>query len=477
MKSKIFMKLLGLFLLLLIFQAAAMEFVIVPFIARRVLEVPPGGTNLYLGNEILWSGLIALAVALTLAVWVASRITTRLDRVIGFTRRIAAGELSARLEYDAEDPLSSIEAELNKAAQRLAESMAESESRRQELAGLLDSLQEAVVAITPEGQVRWSNAAMERIAGTQIRVGLPLVHSVQDPELLACVKAALEVREERSGRASTLMPGRVLEVRAIPMATGGALAVLHDLTRIEAAEKSRREFVANVSHELRTPLTSIQGYVETLMEEPRPDRSSTDEFLGIILKSATRMSRITEDLLALATVESPDYKLALRPTRASALIHDALDSLGGLVTDSGVALESAGAPEALVMSDSDAMNQVFGNLIENALKYGKTGKRVLVGARLLESEVEFIVQDFGPGIASEHLTRIFERFYRVDKARSRESGGTGLGLAIVKHIVLAHGGRIWAESELGSGATFHFTLPLAAQPLATVAQQATAAGV
>ena len=228
--------------------------------------------------------------------------------------------------------------------------------------------------------------------------------------------------------------------------------MLHDVTRIEAAEKSRRDFIANVSHELRTPLTSIQGYVETLVEDPVPKPETTREFLGVILKNATRMNRLTEDLLALASVESPDYKLAAQPIRASALVQDAIESLGGMVVDSGVELESAGAPDALVMADPDAMNQVFGNLIENALKYGKAGKRIRVGARLLEDEVEFFVQDFGPGIASEHLERIFERFYRVDKARSRESGGTGLGLAIVKHIVQAHGGRIWAESELGAGA-------------------------
>jgi two-component system phosphate regulon sensor histidine kinase PhoR len=199
--------------------------------------------------------------------------------------------------------------------------------------------------------------------------------------------------------------------------------------------------------------------VETLVDDPAPDPETTREFLGIILKNATRMNRLTEDLLALASVESPDYKLALEPIRASALVQDAIESLGGLVVDSGVALESSGAPDALVMADADAMNQVFGNLIENALKYGKAGQRIRVGARLLESEVEFTVQDFGPGIASEHLSRIFERFYRIDKARSRESGGTGLGLAIVKHIVQAHGGRIRAESELGAGAQFHFTLP------------------
>jgi len=459
-KSKIFTRLLGLFLLLLIFQAAAMEFVFIPLIADKVLELPPSRTAHLYGNGILWSGLIALAVAVTIAVWVASRTSARLERVIAFARRIAEGDLSARLADTEGDLLSIPEAALNRAAERLSGSFAEIESRRQELAAMLDSMQEAVVAITSEGLVRWSNAVMVRIAGTQIRTGRPLVHSVRDPDLLACVRTALEQRESCSGRASSLLPGRIFEINAVPMASGGALAVLHDVTRIEAAEKSRREFIANVSHELRTPLTSIQGYVETLIEDAETPSETTREFLGIILKNATRMNRITEDLLALAGVESPDYKLALQPTRASALVRDAIESLGGVVVDSKVELEFAGAPETLVMADPDAMNQVFGNLIENALKYGKNGKRIRVGARLLESEVEFTVKDFGPGIASEHLDRIFERFYRVDKARSRESGGTGLGLAIVKHIVMTHGGRIWAESELGHGAAFHFTLPL-----------------
>jgi len=467
MNRKIFFKLLGLFLLILLLQAAGMEFVVLPFIVRKVLEVHPGSPDLFLGNETLWSGLIALAVAFVLAVWVAGRITGRLEQLVVFARRIAEGDLTARLGHDDDDEFHSVEVALNQAAERLSASFAEIESRRQELADLLNSLQEAVVAITPQGLVRWSNAVMQRIAGTEIRVGRSLVHSVRDPELLACVKTALEQRMATSGRSSTLAPGLIFEIQAVPMTSGGALVVLHDVTRIEAAEKSRRDFIANVSHELRTPLTSIQGYVETLVEE-RPKPETTREFLGIILKNATRMNRITEDLLALAGVESPDYKLALQPTRASALVADAIDSLGGIVVDSGVTLELAGAPDALVLADADAMNQVFGNLVENALRYGKSGKRILVGARLLESradsgsvsEVEFSVRDFGPGIASEHLTRIFERFYRVDKARSRESGGTGLGLAIVKHIVLAHRGRIWVESELGRGATFHFTLPL-----------------
>ena len=456
MTRKVFTKLLGLFILLLVFHTVVMELVF-----RRLVEHTAGATLHLLGREALWSGLIALAVALPVAAWVAGGITARLQRVVAFARRISQGDLSARVDLAGGDELSAMEDALNQTAERLGQNFAEIESRRHELATMLDSMQEAVVAVTSEGQVRWSNAVMQRIAGTQIRAGRPLVHFVRDPELLACVRGALEHGEVRYGRASSLAPGRIFEINAAPLPSGGALAVLHDVTRVEAAEKSRRDFIANVSHALRTPLTSIQGYVETLVEEPEPNAETTREFLGVILKNATRMNRLTEDLLALASVESPDYKLAAQPMRASGLVRDAIESLGGIVVDSGIELESAGAPDDLVMADSDAMNQIFGNLIENAIKYAKAGKRILIGARQLPKEVEFFVQDFGPGIASEHLERIFERFYRVDKARSRESGGTGLGLAIVKHIVLAHGGRIWAESELGAGAAFHFTMPMA----------------
>ena len=454
MTRRVFVKLMGLFVLLLVFQTVAMELVL-----RRFVEHSAGSGFHFLDRELLWAGLIAIAVALPLAAWAASGVTARLQRVVAFARRIAQGDLSARLDVSGRDELSAMESALNQTAERLGQSFAEIESRRHELATMLDSMQEAVVAITAEGQVRWSNAVMQKIAGTQIRAGRPLIHSVRDPELLACVRAALEEGEVRSGRASSLAPGRIFEISAAPLPSGGAIAVLHDVTQIEAAEKSRRDFIANVSHELRTPLTSIQGYVETLVEEQTPNPETTREFLGIIHKNASRMNRLTEDLLALASIESPDYKLALQPMKACALVQDAIESLGGIVVDGELDLDSAGAPDVSVMADPDAMNQVFGNLIENAVKYGKEGKRILVGARPLENEVEFFVQDFGPGIASEHLERIFERFYRVDKARSRESGGTGLGLAIVKHIVLAHGGRAWVESELGSGSIFRFTLP------------------
>jgi len=455
---KVFAKLMALFVMLLVFETAAMELIL-----RRMMERSSVDSLREVGRDAIWSGVIALLIALPIAAWVASRITARLQRVMEFAGRIAEGDLKARLEYGGGDEISAMENALNKTAERLGKSFAEIESSRRELATMLDSMQEAVVAVAADGQVRWSNAVMKRITGTEIRAGRPLVHSVRDPELLDCVKGAQESGEVQYGRTSSLAHGRIFEISAAPLPGGGAIAVLHDVTRVEAAEQSRRDFIANVSHELRTPLTSIQGYVETLVDAPNPDPVMTKDFLQVILKNATRMNRLTEDLLALASIESPDYKLATQATSASGMVRDAIDALGGLVVDSGIDLQFAGAPDAMVMVDSDAMNQVFGNLIENAVKYGKAGKKIRVGARELENEIEFFVQDFGPGIASEHIARIFERFYRVDKARSREAGGTGLGLAIVKHIVLAHGGRVRAESELGLGTTFLFALPIAVE--------------
>ena len=453
---------MGLFVLLLVCETAAMELIL-----RRMVQRSGADTLQEISRNAIWSGVIALLIALPIAAWVASRIVARLQRVAHFAARIADGDLRARLDYGGGDEMSAMETALNKTAERLGQSFEEIESSRRELATMLDSMQEAVVAVTADGQVRWSNAVMKNIAGTEIRAGRPLIHSVRDPELLECVKSAQEKSEVCYGRTSLLVPGRIFEISAAPLPTGGAIAVLHDVTRVEAAEQSRRDFIANVSHELRTPLTSIQGYVETLVDAPNPEPDMTKDFLQVILKNATRMNRLTEDLLALASIESPDYKLATQPATASRMVRDAIDALGGLVVDSGVYLQYAGAPDATVMVDPDAMNQVFGNLIENAVKYGKTGERVRVGARAIGAEIEFFVQDFGPGIASEHLDRIFERFYRIDKARSREAGGTGLGLAIVKHIVQAHGGRVRAESELGTGTTFLFTLPIASVGLRT----------
>ncbi len=422
-----------------------------------------------LRRDLFTASLIALVLATLASAWLAHRIAARLRRIVDFSGRIAGGDFKARIEEDAEDEIGEVARALDTTADRLERSFQALEAKQRELAALLDSMQEAVIAVNASGQVSWSNAVMQSIAPGAVRPGKSLVVSIRDPDILTCVDAALRERRIGTGRAISLVPGRAFEVSAAPTPDGGAVAVLHDVTEIERAEKTRRDFIANVSHELRTPLTSISGYVETLLEDEIDLPDHAREFMAIILKNARRVNRLTEDLLALAQIESGQRRPHVQPVRASALVADAIESLAGLVVESGIALEAGETTDAPVLADVDAMTQVFGNLIENAMKYGTSGKRVVVGARPLEGAVEFYVQDFGQGMAEEHLSRIFERFYRVDKARSRESGGTGLGLAIVKHIVLAHGGTIRVESELGNGATFLFTLPLApeAVPVAT----------
>jgi len=411
-----------------------------------------------LRRGIVLASLLSLVVATLLAAWLAQRAAKRLARIVVFANRIAAGDLSARVEEGNLDEISAVAHALDVTASRLEHSFHALESSRSELTALLDSMQEAVIAINPQGQVSWCNAVMQRIALSPVQEGRALVNSVRDPEVLSAVGSALTLRQASRRRATSVSPGKIFEVNAAPMPGGGAVAVLHDVSEIERSETTRRDFVANVSHELRTPLTCITGYVETLLDDGGLSNQAR-EFLQIILKNASRMNRLTEDLLALASVESGDYKLRLEKIQASRLVEEAVGSLAGLVLDSAAILEVGETTDESVMADLDALSQVFGNLVENAMKYGKSGGRVQVGARKQEAMVEFYVQDFGPGIAYEHLPRIFERFYRVDKARSRESGGTGLGLAIAKHIVQAHGGHIRVESELGFGATFLFRLP------------------
>jgi two-component system, OmpR family, phosphate regulon sensor histidine kinase PhoR len=436
-----------------------------PLVVRLAAESP---TNVaaavhVLRRGILVASVLSLLVATLLAALLAQRAAKRLARIVVFAKRIASGDLSARVEEGNLDEISAVAHALDVTASRLEQSFHALESSRSELTALLDSMQEAVIAINPQGQVSWCNAVMQRIALSPVQEGRALVHSIRDPEVLSSVAAALTQRQASRRRAISIAPGKVFEVNAAPMPGGGAVAVLHDVSEKERSETTRRDFVANVSHELRTPLTCITGYVETLLDDENLNQQAR-EFLQIILKNAFRMNRLTEDLLALASVESGDYKLRLQRVKASTLVEEAVGSLTGLVLDSDLALETGESSDDPVMADLDALSQVFGNLVENAMKYGKTGGRVVVGARRREAMMEFYVQDFGPGIAYEHLPRIFERFYRVDKARSRESGGTGLGLAIAKHIVQAHGGDIRCESELGFGATFLFRLPCAAVP-------------
>ena len=424
------------------------------------------GVQAQVRRRLLWGSLLAAFFALLIAAVASIWTSRRLERIVDVAARIERGDLRARVEDSPLDEIGRVAAAIDKTAGQVERSFAAVRSSQRQLETLLNSMQDAVIAVSADGLVRWANQPMDRLVPQHTRLNAPVVETIRDPDFLATVKAATTTKEVKTARATSIVPGRAFDVTAAPLPDGGIVAVLRDLTETERVEKTRRDFIANVSHELRTPLTSIQGYTETILDSITENSGSTREFLEIIRKNAARMSRLTEDLLTLARVESGETRFDPEPVPPVELLNDAEESFREIARTQGVELQVAdlngsGSVESLppVLADREAIHQVFSNLIDNAMKYGRSGGRILLGARAAKRGIEFYVQDFGAGISSEHLPRLFERFYRVDKARSRESGGTGLGLAIAKHIMLAHGGSIRAESELNHGSTFLFTLP------------------
>ena len=239
----------------------------------------------------------------------------------------------------------------------------------------------------------------------------------------------------------------------------GTILVFHDLTRLKQLENQREEFVANVSHELRTPLSLIKGYVETLLDGARNNPEVAERFLKIIERNTQRLDFLIQDLLTISALESNRMKLDLAPVNLFSLAEKVLGDLSSKAEAKTISLANE-LPELTANGDVNRLDQVLANLVDNAIKYGRANGRVVVGGKKLDDgKLEIFVRDDGPGIPTEAIDRVFERFYRVDKARSRDQGGTGLGLSIVKHIVQAHGGEVWVESETGKGATFFFTLP------------------
>ena len=412
-------------------------------------------------SNLMRATILALLMALVLAVVIAEVISRRLRRIVRFAEQIADGDLSARIAETSGDEIAQVAIALDRTARRLEENFAAVRESRSELEALLNSMTDGVIAVSPDMKVRWANHAIAGIVHQQVRIGAPVIELLRHPDFLATITATLKSKRRESTIASSLSGRRSFSINAEPLPDGGVVSVLHDISEVERVEKTRRDFIANVSHELRTPLTSISGYTETLIESDGLLNDSAREFLQVIRRNADRMGRLTEDLLVLARVESGEEKLDMRPHPARELLSESASSMLENARTAEVELMVENIPDWSVLCDGYAVHQVFGNLISNAIRYAANGKKIIIGAQEQRAGIEFFVRDFGPGIASEHLPRIFERFYRVDKARSRESGGTGLGLAIVKHIVLNHGGAVRVESSVGHGTTFFFLLPKA----------------
>ncbi|MEN9572940.1 MAG: hypothetical protein RL514_795 [Verrucomicrobiota bacterium] len=345
------------------------------------------------------------------------------------------------------------------------------QARARELAqqqALFNSMSEGVLVLDGEGRVRLVNQALERLFGIHGDIrGRTVMEALRLHQVQELVNRTLldgQVQEfelELPG----LEGNRSLQVNSavVLCADGrqqGLILVCHDLTRLKQLENTRREFVANVSHELRTPLSLIKGYVETLIDGAKDKPEVATKFLQTIEKHADRLTYLIEDLLTISRLESGQVVMNLQRIEPAEVVERVLSDLETKAAAKQSHLVNEVPATTAVQADSDRLQQVFFNLVDNAIKYGRTGGSVVIGARKTDTkQVELWVRDDGPGIPAEAQTRVFERFYRVDKARSRDAGGTGLGLAIVKHIVQSHGGEVWVESEPGKGATFFFTLP------------------
>jgi two-component system phosphate regulon sensor histidine kinase PhoR len=339
---------------------------------------------------------------------------------------------------------------------------------------LFNSMVEGVMLLDATGRVRLANRAMSTLFGLREEIiGKTILEALRVHALADLIKR-LSVEKQIVGFEITL-PGieaRVFEVNATSVPGedgGGTILVFHDLTRLKKLENTRQEFVANVSHELRTPLSLIKGFVETLIDGAKDNPEVAERFLRTIERNTRRLTLLIDDLLTISRLESGKTLLNLTRLDMRQAADRAIEDLLPKAREKNVQLVNETPAELLARADSDRIQQVFSNLIDNAIKYGRADGTVVVDGRETDDgKIEMSVSDDGPGIPPDSLERIFERFYRVDKARSREQGGTGLGLSIVKHIVQSHGGKAWASSQPGSGSVFCFTLENASRQAAIV---------
>lgn len=415
--------------------------------------------------------LLAFGVVLAVGVFLSRRVMRPVTEIQSIARRMAEGDFAQRVPVSGSDEIAELGRTLNLMAARLHEQIRDLKGEQAKAAAILDSMVEGVVAIDHRERLLLMNHAARAIfsLGAEGVEGRPFLEVIRHKAVLDLIEAMrlANVGETRRREVELGPPlERLVEAHAtavaITPAGPGVLLVLHDITELRRLERVRTEFVANVSHELRTPLTSIRGYLETLLDGALEEPVNARRFLEIAHTHAERLSRLVDDLLQLSDIETG--KVILKPD-ALVLRHVAADIVMMFeqrALQKHLALVNAVPSDLRVQADGDRLTQIVVNLVDNAVKYTPEGGRVTLGAtRGLSGFVTIWVDDTGIGIPSTDLPRITERFYRVDKARSRELGGTGLGLAIVKHLVQAHGGELWLESELGKGTTVYFSLPAA----------------
>ena len=429
-----------------------------------------------LGRTLLVGLLLCSLLGLGVAYFFSRRLSNRVNRLAEFSKAVANGQFAQPLlPRSGDDELNVLEQNLRDMSLKIRDNLNALRSEKEKLDSILRCMVEGLVVIDPKGKILLINEQAKTMFGVteeQIRDG-SFVEISRSPAMRAILRemSEFDFANNTYSKRVSVEDGRLFRVNAVSLRNGterpsGSILVFHDITEIQRLETVRSDFVANVSHELRTPLTAIRGYVETLLHNPPPDAADTNQFLTIIDRHTERLSRLTEDLLVLSDLELSARKLMLKPVEAIQLVQRVLEVFWDRAAKRTVTLSYSGASGLpLILGDYDRLQQLFINLVDNAVKYTPAGGSVTVTAThthldaQAETAVEIAVVDTGAGIAEKDLPRLTERFYRVDKARSRELGGTGLGLAIVKHIVLAHGGELKIESVINKGTTVRVLLP------------------
>ncbi len=425
----------------------------------------------------LWgASTLVLLLAGTATILISRRFSSRLERLKEFARRVADGDFRPLPTAGESDELTDLAASLNETAGRLGQTIRLLRDERNRSAAILQSMDQGIAVVGHDESLLFFNSAFCRILKLEADrcAGRALGEAAVPAGLIDVVRRVLSSDEGARGEVAVgEQKPRFFALAAAPIRPGrnegeksGAVVVVHDITEIRRLERVRRDFIANVSHELKTPLTAIQGSAETLLDGALHDERSNRRFLTMISKHAARMVRLIEDLLVLSKMEAGRLEFDFAPVDVEDLLQSCLDTVRLRADTKGLrlALQTA-SPLPSVAGDRGRLRQVVQNLLDNAIQYTETGGSITVtasgetGAPAGKSGVTITVADTGMGIPEAHHERIFERFYRVDAARSREEGGTGLGLAIAKHIVEFHGGSIRVESRPGQGSRFHVRLP------------------
>ncbi len=415
---------------------------------------------------ILLGLLSALGVAVLLGSLLASQTIRPIHRMIHVSRKFSEGDFSRRIVQDSRDEIGELAVTLNKMAQDIEDKIREIKTQNQKLAAIFNSMIEGVIVVDKADRIVSINPSIEKIFGLSKKdvEAKFFLEAIRNNDIAEVVKNVLAQGRPLSTEITLVYPvRRIFEVNATPIfdneAVNGCLVVIHDITEIRRLETVRSDFVANVSHELKTPLTSIKGFVETLLEGALDDKKNNRNFLKIIQEHADRLDRLVDDLLSLSHLESKEIVLRRSDCNLYRLVEEVASGFASQLKKKGIEIKNELPQDLSLKADKARLEQVFINFIDNGIKFNKENGFIKIGSRQTDGEVRIGIEDSGIGIPQKDIPRIFERFYRVDKARSRELGGSVRGLSIVKLIVALRGGRVGVESSEGFGSTFWFVLP------------------